>query len=1201
MTGSNAFLKAVIIGVKYCEYKIGYITRDTYRYIKKSKGKQEAEVRHMLNTLALSERKINEIGESVLYEKVAEYLRKMYHVSLKIYLARNLDLYFSSVCSSKDSKNVLSLAKESNNQYEIILRKTSYFRSRYFCELCERAYSSTYHRCTNLCKKCGASLAEHDHQEQQRIFSFCSACGRDFFSQTCYRLHKQALCKTSIHCECGKIIPRANINEHVCNIERQCGSCKETINPLLGPHECYIQPLTCRQSTRKDLSYCWIICFDIESTVQNDRDADLKRVKHEANLICCIIYEVTGNGPGEYKESHRCHWFGDDCINSFCTYFLSPDSSKYSNALLFSHFGGRYDLNFILGHTIRSMALYPKVIQNGAKLMTLQYPKKMRFLDSFSYIPVSLAHFAKTFDLKHIKKTTFPHLFNRKENYNYRGRIPPKMFYGYDTMNSVQKREFDSWYSLLQVSDFEFQFLPELVSYCYTDCSVLSEGILRFRDIVITATDVCPFTEGTNTLPATALRIWRTLHLIPKSLVNIPRRRRSSNIMSSMTATRFLDFLSQRDKIKIYHNANSNGEIRIGRYFVDGVSWSSADAGIKVFEVAGCRFHGCPACFPDCRDIPQMNYPISQRGGRGPILSSMNDRYAWTKRKEAALQRWGFQVYSFFTCEIEKIYAENRSSTLPPQISLYKIGLLHPEDALYGGRTEVFVRYLEASKEIRLAFQDVNSLYPYVLKTQKYPIKGYQIIRPLQDGGGDTRHRDFSTFFGIAKVKILPPRDAFVPLLPVHHKGKCIFALCRSCVEEREEVFQRFRNAADVAASSHFSFCDHEDSEDRAFTGVWTTFEIQTAITKAKYVLLAVYEVWHFESSSSEIFSQYVNLFYRLKQESTGYPENVETEEEKHRYRKMILDTDGVDLNPSDIKPNPGKRNIVKMLLNSLWGKLATKQQKVTKYLDGKADLMRYLNDDRLEIDVIEPVSDECVLLRYSWKSSVVVKESNDSDSRITDMPVHSNALQTVIASYVTSYARCYLYEHLLIPEPQFLAFCDTDSLLYGFRSPEHRIQDADHLGGFGSEISKQYGSKAIMKRALLLGAKQYAYEIADQTTGHVMSRKIKIRGFSFNAEAENEINMDQLETMLQCEHKMSSSSKTSTSKNVIPISYPNQICRNTKTKELFSTLMIKKYRIFFDKRIIVPGRYVTYPFGYKCEGGKNSQSCACIPFSLCR
>ncbi len=71
------------------------------------------------------------------------------------------------------------------------------------------------------------------------------------------------------------------------------------------------------------------------------------------------------------------------------------------------------------------------------------------------------------------------------------------------------------------------------------------------------------------------------------------------------------------------------------------------------------------------------------------------------------------------------------------------------------------------------------------------------------------------------------------------------------------------------------SECRHSE-EKRSFWGTFTTMEVLKAIEKG-YKVLEIHEVWHFEKTSSDLFSEYVNYFLRLKQESSGYPDWVKT------------------------------------------------------------------------------------------------------------------------------------------------------------------------------------------------------------------------------------------------------------------------------------------------------------------------------------
>jgi hypothetical protein len=97
----------------------------------------------------------------------------------------------------------------------------------------------------------------------------------------------------------------------------------------------------------------------------------------------------------------------------------------------------------------------------------------------------------------------------------------------------------------------------------------------------------------------------------------------------------------------------------------------------------------------------------------------------------------------------------------------------------------------------------------------KYPIGHPEII--CYD------FKEFSEYFGIVKGTILPPKDIYLPLLPVKIHNRLTFVLRRSRAEN----------------TSNSCSCD---SEDRAITCCWTTLEIEKALL-LNYKLLKIHEV----------------------------------------------------------------------------------------------------------------------------------------------------------------------------------------------------------------------------------------------------------------------------------------------------------------------------------------------------------------------
>jgi hypothetical protein len=159
---------------------------------------------------------------------------------------------------------------------------------------------------------------------------------------------------------------------------------------------------------------------------------------------------------------------------------------------------------------------------------------------------------------------------------------------------------------------------------------------------------------------------------------------------------------------------------------------------------------------------------------------------------------------------------------------------------------------------------------------------------------------DISTYFGLIKCSVLPPRGLFHPVLPYRTQGKLMFPLCNSCADACDQTP-----------------CTHSDHE-RAIQGTWCSVELEKALEKG-YRILQMHEVWHFPESSNGLFKEYVDTFLKIKQESSGYPKNCTTEEQRQQYVDEYLTVEGIQLDRSKIEHNPGMRTLSKLMLNSFW------------------------------------------------------------------------------------------------------------------------------------------------------------------------------------------------------------------------------------------------------------------------------------------
>ena len=160
---------------------------------------------------------------------------------------------------------------------------------------------------------------------------------------------------------------------------------------------------------------------------------------------------------------------------------------------------------------------------------------------------------------------------------------------------------------------------------------------------------------------------------------------------------------------------------------------------------------------------------------------------------------------------------------------------------------------------------------------------------------------DISTYFGLIKCTVLPPRELFHPVLPYRTQGKLMFPLCKTCADTCNQAP-----------------CTHSERE-RVIQGTWCSVELEKALEKG-YRILQMHEVWHFPETSDALFKDYVDTFLKIKQESSGYPKNCTTEEQKQQYVDEYLEVEGIQLDPDKIEHNPGMRALSKLMLNSFWG-----------------------------------------------------------------------------------------------------------------------------------------------------------------------------------------------------------------------------------------------------------------------------------------
>ncbi|XP_035213261.1 uncharacterized protein LOC118187164 [Stegodyphus dumicola] len=191
--------------------------------------------------------------------------------------------------------------------------------------------------------------------------------------------------------------------------------------------------------------------------------------------------------------------------------------------------------------------------------------------------------------------------------------------------------------------------------------------------------------------------------------------------------------------------------------------------------------------------------------------------------------------------------------------------------------------------------------------------------------------------------------------------------------------------------------CTHTDDE-RALVGTWVTEEVKLAKKKG-YRVTHIYEVYHFQASSTSLFRSYIDLFLKIKQESSGWPSECVTELARLKYIRQYEEREGVKLEAEKISKNPGRRQVAKLALNSFWGRWGMNVNKgQLTYVHTVPEFNKMLADPTKTIkDVFLPTPEVAAI---SWESA---KEFVPQDA----------STNIFLAAFTTAWARLKLYSEM--------------------------------------------------------------------------------------------------------------------------------------------------------------------------------------------
>ena len=1029
-------------------------------------------------------------------------------------------------------KQLILLHEKSH--YDIITKLPAFFGSSYVCAHCWKPYNDEgKHRCNNKrhCRACCQKECPdflEAYPRGQKATQRCQQCHRDFFGDTCFQMHL-------VKDHTGK--PVTNLDSSVCFRRRRCAKCLILIPAHhMDNHQCgYIDCPCCHEYVDGATHRCFIQIATQDKKRKRKRqrgprpkrrvDATPEEDDEEDSIPPLhVFFDIEAMQPQEQHIANLVVAETEDDDQPMCF----PGNHCVRDFLEWLDTLTLHDTRQVnvLAHNFQGYDGYFIIHQYyGDNRIVEQLRNGCKLLQ----VQHDRIRFIDSLSFFQMPLSAFPKTFGLTEL--HKGYFPHK-FNHPDHQNYVGPIPALDYYMPETMS-------PEGKQALETWHQEQSDQVFDFRKELVKycKSDVRLLKEGCLTfkrlfetltgfnpfdhitIASACNRDLRMNRMIPNSIASEPVRGWRNRINYSEVALEWLTWCAQQQQQSLQHARNA------GEYCIPGTNFhvDGFDASTNtIYEFHGCFWHGCRRCFPIRHESHLRHYD-----------RTMQDVYETTQQRIQQFKELGYHVVEMWECDWSRL----KDTSLGIRTYLGTLELtepLNPRDAFCGGRTNAVKLYHHVTPNQQIHYIDVTSLYPWVNKTCVYP-KGHP--RVIFNPG----HTDITKYFGLVQCKVLPPRHLYHPVLPYRHESKLLFPLCAACVEQ-----EMVKRPLDRCAE-----CVHTD-EQRALTGTWCTPELSKAVDLG-YDIQYIYEVWHFDETCEGLFKDYVNTWLKIKQEASGWPSWVGDDETKRQqYLREYFEHEGIQLEYDKIQKNPGLRTLAKMMLNSMWGKFGQRLNKTqVQTFDDPQAFHRFLDTSTLDVRHVSVINDHLVEVHYQYQDE--------------DIPVSPN-LNIFVACFTTCWARLRLYAALEQLGERVLYY-DTDSVIYWTDETQATPVLGDYLGEFTSELD----SDDYIVEFVSAGPKNYGYQTQK---GHV---ECKVRGFRLNSEGKSQLNYNVMR-----QNVLDEIQKPLLKPRQTQIIKTHQIVRDPKHYLLYTFPEYKQYQLVYDKRVVDPVTFQTYPYGYQ-------------------
>jgi len=777
-----------------------------------------------------------------------------------------------------------------------------------------------------------------------------------------------------------------------------------------------------------------------------------------------------------------------DCtgMNEFCTKVCCD---KYKGSTWIAHNSGGFDSNFVHSWLEDRGVMHtriPSPMSMHRSLETVVDEFEIRFIDSFSFIPMALAKIGPAFNLP-VVKGDFPHKFSKIEHLGYEGPMPPcdteEDWYSLSTIraSSAEKGEaaiakFKAWHEeekkkYVPHTEVPWSYQQQLRSYCKKDCDVLAGALQCLRDSFLSADASVKIGSGMN-----AFCLCPVDPLCYLTMAQVCQQLYIAGMYAADTGFRIAHIPlpdRKQDKAKVAWLMRE--ERKLGRTIwkacthmrewiaddglpVDG--YVEVDGVRHVYEFYDCAERGCISCHaPESRNA---RYGCCNR-----------DVYNKLVNRLAGLRKHKYQVHVRWQHE--------DADELVHDMGLTKYDCMvaqrqRNDGGFYGGRVEVFKPMWRCKEDEKIQYIDVVSLYPWVCATQKM-CTGVPTIYFGDAVDMARMHPDHTDrYFGYAHVRVKGCEEDYFGGVPRkdYESGRLVFDNSEYSVTcFIDELFERMEHGAQV---------------------------------------LEVYEVWHWNEYNAVDgpMAGYVSYFLRDKMECSGWKALCGREPETDAEKNAIcdqLEADNLGLcrpRPERVADNPGGRQLAKLRLNMLWGKFVQTPKAVTlKFISTYEDYVKLWYDNQVD------------------KSSLMFRRIHDDLDFMEVKYSHTSSLRApsnthyYMGGSCTAQARLKLTSMLRKVGEERALYCDTDSVVYVHREGDEVIETGEALGHWSSEMDEGVWGKEF----LALAPKCYLLQYNDEGCAKEKESGIlKAKGVTLTTENLKSIHADSMRKIILTE-----------------------------------------------------------------------------------